>query len=154
MAIGFLTAFPMSLALMFGMTDVDAVLKSSLPSAEIFYQITQSKGIVTFMMCWVIIVYYSILVSRGRAVALPSSRPFNLGKAGYICNFLAPILVTIIGTFICFPPQLPVTVNNMNYTPVILAGLFGVIMGLWYTRGSKFTGPKIDWEGLGLTGCK
>ena len=59
MAIGFLTAFPMSLALMFGVTDIDAALNSSLPSAEIFYQITQSKGIVTFMMCWVILMYYS-----------------------------------------------------------------------------------------------
>ncbi|KAL8682513.1 MAG: hypothetical protein Q9186_001460 [Xanthomendoza sp. 1 TL-2023] len=95
-----------------------------------------------------------ILITRGRSLALPSSRPFNLGKAGYICNILAPILVTIIATFICFPPQLPVTVSNMNYTPVILVGLFGVIIGLWYTRGKRFTGPKIDWEGLGLVGCK
>lgn len=58
MAIGFLTAFPMSLALMFGMTDIQAVLNSRLPSAEIFYQITQSKGVATFMMCWVIFVYH------------------------------------------------------------------------------------------------
>ena len=58
MAIGFLTAFPMSLALMFGIRDIDAVLASALPSAEIFYQITGSKPIVTFMMCWVILVYF------------------------------------------------------------------------------------------------
>ncbi|KAL9632290.1 MAG: hypothetical protein Q9204_003856 [Flavoplaca sp. TL-2023a] len=236
MAIGFLTAFPMSLALMFGMTDIDAVLRSDLPSAEIFYQITRSRGIVTFMMCWVILVYYmaltsqwvtagrmtwafsrdrgipfseffahvsvhrdfpvratilsicfcclygllylasttafnsivtgavlylnityaipqGILFTRGRIKCLPA-RAFNLGTMGYVCNFLAPVLVTVIGTFICFPPQLPVTVSNMNYTPVILAGLFCVILGLWYTRGSKFTGPKIDWELLNLTACK
>ena len=59
MCIGFLTAFPMSLAMMFGLRDIDAVLNSSLPSAEIFYQITGSKGIVTFMQCWVIVVYFS-----------------------------------------------------------------------------------------------
>ena len=59
MLIGFLTAFPMSLALMFGMTDIDSVLNSKLPSAEIFYQITGSRAIVTFMMCWVILVYFS-----------------------------------------------------------------------------------------------
>ncbi|KAL8710665.1 MAG: hypothetical protein Q9225_007255 [Loekoesia sp. 1 TL-2023] len=58
MAIGFLTAFPLSLALMFGITDIDAVLNSSLPSMEVFYQITQSRGIATFMMCWVVVVYY------------------------------------------------------------------------------------------------
>lgn len=59
MLIGFLTAFPMSLALMFGLTDIDAVVKSNLPSAEIFYQITGSKAVVTFMMCWVTLVYFS-----------------------------------------------------------------------------------------------
>ncbi|CAF9935819.1 MAG: hypothetical protein HETSPECPRED_009909 [Heterodermia speciosa] len=236
MAIGFLTAFPMSLALMFGMTSIDAVLNSSLPSAEIFYQITQSRAIVTFMMCWVILVYYmglasqwvtagrmtwafardrgipfsqffsyvsihrdfpvratilsvcfcclygllyltsttafnsivtgavlylnityavpqGILFTRGRAKSLPP-RALNLGALGYACNGLAPVLVTFIGIFICFPPQLPVTVSNMNYTPVILVGLFTVILGLWYTRGEKFVGPKIDWELLNLTGCK
>ncbi|KAL8856519.1 MAG: hypothetical protein Q9178_006834 [Gyalolechia marmorata] len=236
MAIGLLTAFPMSLALMFGITDIDAALDSSLPSAEIFYQITQSKGIVTFMMCWVILMYYmaltsqwvtagrmtwafardrgipfseffshvsihrdfpvratvlsicfcclygllylasttafnsivtgavlylnityavpqGILFTRGRAKSLPA-RAFNLGAVGYICNFLTPVLVTVIGTFICFPPELPVTVSNMNYTPVILVGLFCMILGLWWTRGGKFTGPKIDWEMLNLTACK
>lgn len=70
MAIGFLTAFPMSLALMFGMTSIDAVLNSSLPSAEIFYQITQSRAIVTFMMCWVILVYYSKLDHSAKGILL------------------------------------------------------------------------------------
>lgn len=58
MAIGFATAFPLSLALMFGIRDIDAVLDSSLPSAEIFYQITGSIGLTTFLTCWVIVVYY------------------------------------------------------------------------------------------------
>lgn len=58
MLIGFLTALPMSLALMFGMRDTDAVLSSKSPNAQIFYQITGSKAIVTFMMCWVILVYF------------------------------------------------------------------------------------------------
>ena len=59
MLIGFVTAFPMSLAMMFGVRDIDAVLNSNLPSAEIFYQITGSRGIVTFMQCWVIVIYFS-----------------------------------------------------------------------------------------------
>lgn len=58
MLIGFSTAFPLSIALMIGIRDIDAVLNSGLPSAETFYQITDSKAIVTFMMCWVIVVYY------------------------------------------------------------------------------------------------
>ncbi|KAI4123416.1 MAG: hypothetical protein LQ338_005269 [Usnochroma carphineum] len=165
MAIGFSTAFPLFLALMFGVTDIDAVLNSSLPSMQIFYQISQSKGIATFMMCWVVVVYYilylnityavpqGILATRGRKKSLPE-RPFDLGSVGLVCNILAPLLVTVFGTFICLPPQLPVTTINMNYTPVILVGLFGIILGLWFTRGKKFIGPKIDWELLNLTGCK
>ena len=94
-----------------------------------------------------------IIVTRGRKTSLPA-RAFDLGKAGQICNYLAPLLVAVIGTFICFPPELPVTTTNMNYTPVILVGLFIVIMCFWLTRGEKFTGPKIDWERLKLTACK
>ena len=94
-----------------------------------------------------------IIVTRGRATSLPT-RAFDLGNLGYICNILSPLLVAVIGTFICFPPELPVTTSNMNYTPVILFGLFFVIMGLWWTRGKKFVGPRIDWELLNLTACK
>ncbi|KAI4204342.1 MAG: hypothetical protein LQ346_001614 [Caloplaca aetnensis] len=236
MAIGFSTAFPLFLALMFSVTDLDAVLDSSLPSMEVFYQVTQSRGLATFMMTWVLLTYYTaimgqwvtagrmtwafardrgvpfseffshvsasqnfpvratvlsvcfcclygllylasttafnsivtgavlylnityavpqgILAVRGRKNCLPV-RPFNLGFIGPVCNILAPLLVTVIGTFICFPPELPVTVDNMNYTPVILVGLFLVILGLWYSRGHQFTGPKINWELLDLTSCK
>ncbi|KAL8710611.1 MAG: hypothetical protein Q9220_004835 [cf. Caloplaca sp. 1 TL-2023] len=212
-AIGFMTAFPFTLALMFGMTDIDAVLGSNLPNAEIFYQITRSKVALTSQwvtagrMTWAfardrgipyseffshvspsldfpvratilsisfcclygllylasttafnsISITYAvpqgILITRGRSKCLPT-RHLNLGLVGYICNILSPLLITVIGIFICFPPQLPVTVANMNYTPVILVGLFLVVLGLWYTRGSKFVGPRIDWELLNLTGCK
>lgn len=58
MLIGFLTAFPLSVVMMYGVTDINAVVTSSLPSAEVFYQITESKPTVTFMMCWVILIYY------------------------------------------------------------------------------------------------
>ncbi|KAL8868219.1 MAG: hypothetical protein Q9174_005133, partial [Haloplaca sp. 1 TL-2023] len=155
MLIGFVTAFPMSFVIMYGIRDVDAVLQSPLPSAEVFYQITQSKAITTFIMSWNITyaVPQGILLVRGRAKCLPT-RALNLGRAGFVCNLLSPLLVIVVGTFICFPPQLPVTTDNMNYTSVILVGLFGVIIGLWYTRGHKFQGPKIDWELLNLTACK
>ena len=94
-----------------------------------------------------------IIFTRGRKTSLPP-RAFDLGTMGYICNFLSPLLVTVIGTFICFPPELPVTTSNMNYTPVILFGLFFIIMCFWFTRGRKFTGPKIDWELLNVTACR
>lgn len=59
MAIGFVTTFPMFLALMFAVNDIDTILNSNLPSLHMFYQITESRGVATFMMCWVIVLYYS-----------------------------------------------------------------------------------------------
>ena len=73
MLIGLSTALPLSLALMFGMTNIDAVLGSKLPAAEIFYQITGSKAVVTFLMCWIILVYFSEQLSvlhRFRLISL------------------------------------------------------------------------------------
>lgn len=56
--IGFVTAFPMSLALMFSMKDMDSVINSKLPSAELFYQITGSRIVVTIIMVWIILIYF------------------------------------------------------------------------------------------------
>lgn len=73
---------------------------------------------------------------------------FDLGGLGYFCNFLSPILVTFIGVLICFPPQLPVTTANMNYTPLALVALLSIILSAWKMTGKRFEGPKIRWEVL------
>lgn len=73
---------------------------------------------------------------------------FNLGRVGYVCNVLSPLLVLWIGTLICFPPELPVTSRNFNYTPVVLLALFLAILSVWFTAGKRFEGPQIDWEVL------
>lgn len=58
MAIGFMTAFPLSLVMILSMTDIDAVLKSQLPYAEIFYQVTGSKAVTTVVLCWASLVMF------------------------------------------------------------------------------------------------
>lgn len=230
MTIGLLTAFPLLLVMMLSLTDIDSVLHSTLPYAELFYQITDSRIITTLIMCWVTIVLFSALIGqwvtcgrlawafardgglpyssffshvserhkfpvrttilasifcsiygllylisttafnsiitsavlylnltyaipqaliaiRGRKNVLPD-HPFDLGSIGYSCNFLSPILVTVVGVLVCFPPELPVTHSNINYTPVVLVTLSLVILGFWFTMGHKFEGPKIDWDVL------
>ncbi len=230
MTIGLLTAFPLILVMMLSMADINAVLKSTLPYAELFRQITDSRTVTTLIMCWVTFVLFSAVIGqwvtcgrlawafardgglpyssffshvserhqfpvrttvlalvfcliygllylisttafnsiitsavlylnityaipqgliaiRGREKVLPE-HPFDLGRMGYICNFLSPILVTVVGVLICFPPELPVTHQNINYTPVVLVALSSVILGFWYTIGHRFEGPKIDWEVL------
>lgn len=58
LTIGFFTAFPLLLAMMLGMTDIDAVIDSPFPYAELLYQITGSKLVTTAIMCWVSMVLY------------------------------------------------------------------------------------------------
>lgn len=62
--IGFVTAFPMSLALMFSMKDMDSIINSKLPSAELFYQITGSKIVVTIIMVWIILIYFRMRLDQ------------------------------------------------------------------------------------------
>ena len=45
--------------MMLSMTDVDAVLNSNIPYAELFYQITENKVVTIIIMCWVILVLLS-----------------------------------------------------------------------------------------------
>ncbi|KAL8793603.1 MAG: hypothetical protein Q9195_003755 [Heterodermia aff. obscurata] len=228
MTIGLLTTFPLLLVMMLSLADTDAVIHSTLPYAETFHQITDSRIITTLIMCWVTVALFSALIGqwvtcgrlawafardgglpyssffshvserhkfpvrttilalvfcstygllylisttafnsiitsavlylnvtyaipqaliaiRGRKNVLPD-HPFDLGSIGYFCNFLSPILVTVVGVLICFPPELPVTRSNINYTPVVLVALALVILGFWFTMGHKFEGPNIDWD--------
>lgn len=43
---------------MLGITDIDAVIDSPFPYAELLYQITGSKLVTTAIMCWVSMVLY------------------------------------------------------------------------------------------------
>ena len=230
MTIGFMTAFPLLLVMMLSLADIDAVINSTLPYAEVFRQITDSKLITTLIMCWVTVVLFSALIGqwvtcgrlawafardgglpyssffshvserykfpvrttilalvfcsiygllylisttafnsiitsavlylnityaipqgliaiRGRKNVLPD-HAFDLGRMGYACNFLSPMLVTVVGVLICFPPERPVTHQNINYTPVVLVSLSSAILGFWFTVGRRFEGPKIDWDVL------
>ena len=70
-------------------------------------------------------------------------RPFDLGRLGYVCNAFAPVLVAVMAVFICLPPQLPTTLQNMNYTPLVLVLLFLVILFAWYRNGRQFHGPEM-----------
>ena len=89
----------------------------------------------------------AIVAVRGRKNVLPD-HAFDLGWVGYACNFLSPVFVIALGVLICFPPELPVTTQNINYTPAILVGCCMAIVGSWFIGGKHFEGPKIDWEVL------
>ncbi|KAK5049451.1 hypothetical protein LTR84_004380 [Exophiala bonariae] len=91
----------------------------------------------------------AILVLRGRNKYLPE-RPFKLGPLGYFCNIFSMLWIPVLVVLVCMPPGLPVTVESMNYTSIILVGLLVLIVIGWFVFGHQFEGPKIDWEMLNL----
>ncbi|KAL9598111.1 MAG: hypothetical protein Q9179_004036 [Wetmoreana sp. 5 TL-2023] len=92
-----------------------------------------------------------IVALRGREHVLPQ-RAVNLGLIGRMCNYLSPIFVVVIAVLICFPPELPVTSKNINYTPAILVGFCAGIVVTWWVLGRNFEGPKIDWKLISVPG--
>ncbi|PWY89149.1 choline transporter [Aspergillus heteromorphus CBS 117.55] len=221
------TCLPLFIALMFCMSDMDAVVRSALPSLELIYQATQNRGVTTFLSVWLLIVYAAsipsqwitcsrmawslardissptatyfshvdptlkfpvrttlatltfvaiygllylastsafsmitncavlflnityvvpqgIILISGRSAALPR-RYLNLGWLGYVCNGFVVMWIVVLGVFVCLPLSLPVAVESMNYTCVVLVGLWGVVVGLWFGMGKRgFRGPKVE----------
>ncbi|KAK0551049.1 hypothetical protein OC846_003427 [Tilletia horrida] len=73
----------------------------------------------------------------------PRKRPMNLGVFGYAVHATTVIFCAVTAVFFLFPPELPVTPNNMNYTVVVVA-IVVIAGGLtWIFDGRKhFSGPQ------------
>lgn len=111
---------------------------------------TAFNSIITSAVLYLNITYafpQALIAIRGRKNVLPE-HTFDLGWIGYVCTYISPVLVSFISILICFPPQLPVTQGNINFTPVVLVCLTMIILGFWHIAGEQFEGPKIDWEVL------
>jgi len=68
--------------------------------------------------------------------------PFYLGKIGLACNVIALAWSALAMPLFCMPGSIPVTVDTVNYAPVVFVGAT-VISGLWYVAwGHKnYAGP-------------
>lgn len=88
------------------------------------------------------VVPQAVLLGRGRSF-LPT-RALNLGKLGLFCNIFSPLAVVGILVFTCFPSYNPVYISSMNWSSVVLVGLFAIILALFFTTGRNFHGPDID----------
>ena len=84
-----------------------------------------------------------LVLLRGRKAAL-KDHYFDLGKSGYVVNLLSPMLVLFLTVLICFPPELPVTVSNMNYTSVVIVLISAIMIALWKIIGQRFSGPQTE----------
>lgn len=109
---------------------------------------TAFNSIVTSAVLFLNITYVvpqGILLVQGRKKSLPA-RYLRLGYFGYFCNIFSVLFIVLLGVMVCMPPTLPVAIGTMNYTSVILVGLFAIILLCWFTVGRKFEGPHIQWD--------
>lgn len=90
----------------------------------------------------------AILLYRGRDKVLPE-RYFSLGRWGWAINFTAVAWVTFLNVLYCCPTAMPVTPQNMSYVSVIVVGLVGFVVALWWTtKRATFKGPHVDLDRL------
>ncbi|KAI5368226.1 putative amino acid/polyamine transporter I, amino acid permease [Septoria linicola] len=84
---------------------------------------------------------------RGRK-QLPPTRSFILPEwFGWTVNLMGIAFVIVTTVLFVFPPELPVTGNNMNYCIVAFGIVFIISMIQWFVDGRKnYTGPKLDIE--------
>jgi len=68
--------------------------------------------------------------------------PWSLGRLGLPCNLLSIAFCIFLVIFLPFPPNLPVTAQNMNYASVVFGAVIVFSLVDWIIRGRRrFTGP-------------
>ncbi|KAL9116524.1 MAG: hypothetical protein Q9187_006953 [Circinaria calcarea] len=74
------------------------------------------------------------------------ARSFVLpGPLGWVANILGIAYVILTSVLFLFPPELPVTGNNMNYCIVAFTIVIIVSTIQWFADGKKnFRGPKVE----------
>ncbi|CDU26232.1 related to Choline permease [Sporisorium scitamineum] len=103
-----------------------------------------SSSVVLLQLSYIIPI--TLLLARGRKIlddATPEKRHFNLGsRLGPLVNIFAILFVLFTNVFFLFPPDLPVTGPNMNYTIVVIAVVAIMSAVAWLVQGRKeFKGP-------------
>ncbi|KAJ5384768.1 Amino acid/polyamine transporter I [Penicillium concentricum] len=85
-------------------------------------------------------------VLSGRGNMVPG--PFYMGqKLGMAVNIVSLLYISVTVIFFCFPLVLPATVQNMNYTSVIVVGLMVLTAFWWVFRGRRqYCGPHYSFE--------
>ena len=72
--------------------------------------------------------------------------PFRVrGVYGVLINASACMYTAVVSIFSFWPPVLPVTVKNMNYS-ILVTGAVVIFSVLWYFFSAKkeYTGPVIE----------
>ncbi|KAI6088062.1 amino acid transporter [Hypoxylon rubiginosum] len=70
--------------------------------------------------------------------------PFYLGKAGFVINLIAVLLIALFDVLFCFPYEIPTTSEAMNYNSVVLVGTICLSAIWWFLHARRnYPGPKV-----------
>lgn len=75
------------------------------------------------------------------------------GWIGYAVNGISCAYLAVFVVIFCFPAKMPLTVEAMNYSSVIVGGASLVIWGFWYYRRGEYKGPGYE-MGEGEVGAR
>ena len=94
-----------------------------------------SLSSIALMLSYVLPIIFFVL-ARLRGDHIPFG-PFRLGRLGLPINLFAIAYGIFILTWLPFPPYLPVTAANMNYSGPILGAIILFALFDWFTSGKK-----------------
>ncbi len=69
------------------------------------------------------------------------------GWIGYAVNGISCAYLAVFVVIFCFPAKMPLTVEAMNYSSVIVGGASLVIGVFWYYRRGEYEGPGYEMGG-------
>jgi choline transport protein len=94
-----------------------------------------SLSSIALMMSYVLpIIFFALTRLRGDHIPFG---PFRLGRWGLPINLFAIVYGIFILIWLPFPPYLPVTGANMNYSGPILGGILLFALLDWFIWGKK-----------------
>ena len=74
---------------------------------------------------------------------------FSLGRYGLMVNILSLLFLMLSFVMVCFPPESDPSLQNMNWSILIFAGVLLLSWSYYWVEAShKYEGPvKLVWKG-------
>jgi choline transport protein len=126
-------------ALCLVLTIVTLLILINIASTSAIYAILSLNNLALYTSYFQIIGSFFVFKIRG---GRPAWGPFKLGKWGYAINIYAMCFLTFIIVWLPFPPYLPVSADNMNYSgPIFGIFLCGALVDWFFWGHKRFAVP-------------
>lgn len=106
----------------------------NIGSSTAFYAIVGLSTIGLYLSYVLPILFIALAKIRGDRI---NYGPFKLGRTGLAINIFAVVYGIYMIIFLPFPPYMPVTAVNMNYTGPILLFVIMFALADWFISGKK-----------------